>query len=64
MKANIEVRVQMMEHGITQYDLAKELSVTPSWVSRLLRNSLSPKDQKRIMSAIDKLSKEGKQCHE
>lgn len=64
MKANIEVRVQMMENGITQYDLAKELSITPSWVSRLLRKSLSPKDRKRIMSAIEKLSKEGKECHE
>lgn len=64
MKANIEVRVQMMEHGITQYDLAKELSVTPSWVSRLLRSNLSPKDRMRIMSAIEKLLKEEKQCHE
>lgn len=43
----------MMEQGITQYDLAKILGVTPSWVSRLLREKLSKENESRIITAIE-----------
>lgn len=52
MKRNMSIRVLMMELGITQYDLAKTLGVTPSWVSRLLRDDLSAENENRIKTAI------------
>ena len=52
MKRNMDIRVLMMEKGITQYDLAKALGVTPSWVSRLLRDDLTTENESRIKMAI------------
>lgn len=52
MKRNMDIRVLMMEKGITQYDLAKVLGVTPSWVSRLLRDDLTTENASRIKMAI------------
>lgn len=55
MKRNMSIRVLMMEQGITQYDLAEILGVTPSWVSRLLRENLSEENENRIKAAIEEI---------
>ena len=57
MKNNMAIRIAMMEQGITQFDLAEKLDVTPSWVSRLLRYPLSQENSERIRNAIEELSK-------
>lgn len=57
MKHNIGIRVLMMERGITQFDLAEVLKVTPSWVSRLLRGDLSEENENRIMDAIEMIER-------
>lgn len=57
MKNNMTIRIMMMERGITQFDLAEKLDVTPSWVSRLLRYPLSKENSERIRNAIEDLSK-------
>lgn len=57
MKNNIGVRVLMMERGITQYDLADALGVTPSWISRLLREKLSEENEERIATAIKEIER-------
>ena len=57
MKRNISIRVLMMEQGITQYDLAEILGVTPSWVSRLLRENLSEENENRIKTAIEAIER-------
>lgn len=57
MKRNMSIRVLMMEQGITQYDLAKILGVTPSWVSRLLRENLSEENENRIKTAIEEIER-------
>lgn len=57
MKRNVGIRVLMMEYGITQYDLAEQLGVTPSWISRLLRENLSEENKSRINSAIESIKR-------
>lgn len=57
MKRNMSIRVLMMEQGITQYDLAEILGVTPSWVSRLLRENLSEENENRIKTAIEEIER-------
>ena len=57
MKRNVGIRVMMMEYGITQYDLAEQLGVTPSWISRLLRENLSEENESRINSAIESIKR-------
>jgi len=57
MKRNVGIRVLMMEYGITQYDLAEQLGVTPSWISRLLRENLSEENESRINSAIESIKR-------
>lgn len=57
MKRNVGIRVLMMEYGITQYDLAEQLGVTPSWISRLLREDLSEENESRINAAIESIKR-------
>jgi len=57
MKRNVGIRVLMMEYGITQYDIAEQLGVTPSWISRLLRENLSEENESRINSAIESIKR-------
>lgn len=58
MKANMDVRVRMMKSGVTQYDLADTLGITPSWVSRLLRSELSTENTQKVMDAITRIETE------
>ena len=55
---NIDVRQIVSEGGLKYKDLAKELNISPEWLSRLMRNTLSAANKARIMNAIEKLSRE------
>jgi len=57
MKNNIDIRILMMQEGVTQYDLAEELGITASWVSRLLRSPLSVENRDKFLRAIERLTK-------
>lgn len=52
---NIDVRVLVSDHGLKYKDIADKLNVTPEWLSRLLRNDLTPENKIRIMGAIEDL---------
>lgn len=56
---NIDVRVLVSDHGLKYKDIADKLNVTPEWLSRLLRNELTPENKIRIMGAIEELMNEG-----
>lgn len=56
MKNNIDIRILMMREGVTQYDLAEELGITASWVSRLLRSPLSAENRDKFLRAIERLT--------
>ena len=58
MKSNMDIRILMMQNGITQYDMAEELGITASWVSRLLRTPLSLEKKEIFVEAINRLAKE------
>lgn len=58
MKKNMDVRILMMQKGITQYDVGEELGITASWVSRLLRTPLSAEKKEMFVKAINRLAKE------
>ena len=55
---NIDVRQIVSEGGLKYKDLAKEMNISPEWLSRLMRNTLSASNKARIMEAIEKLSRE------
>lgn len=52
---NIDVRILVSDHGLKYKDIADKLNVTPEWLSRLLRNDLTPENKIRIMGAIENL---------
>lgn len=56
-KANMKIRVAMMEHGLTQYDLAKLLGLSEMTMYRRLRDELPEKVQDAIITKIEEASK-------
>lgn len=50
---NISIRVAMMIHGLTQWDVAKSLGVSESTFYRMMRDELPEDEQKRIVSLIE-----------
>ena len=52
---NIDIRVLVSDHGLKYKDIADKLNVTPEWLSRLLRNDLTPENKIRITRAIEDL---------
>ena len=50
---NISIRVAMMTHGLTQWDVAKSLGVSESTFYRMMRDELPEDEQKRIVSLIE-----------
>lgn len=52
---NLDIRIAVKESGLTYKAIAKEIGVTPEWLCRLMRADLSPENQIRIMTAIDRL---------
>ena len=52
---NLDIRIAVKESGLTYKAIAKEIGVTPEWLCRLMGAVLSPGNQLRIMTAIDRL---------
>ena len=55
---NVDIRMMVSESKLKYKDVAKEIGISPEWLSRLLRFTLSPENKLRITEAIDRL-KEG-----
>lgn len=45
------------ETGLKYKDIADELNITPEWLSRLMKDTLTTDNKVRIMGAIEKLTK-------
>ena len=54
---NLDIRMLVSDSGLKYKDVADELNITPEWLSRLLRNNLTPENKIRIMGAIERLTK-------
>lgn len=52
---NIDVRVLVCESGLTYKDIAAELGITPEWLSRLMRYTLTFENKKLITEAVQRM---------
>ena len=52
---NLDIRMLVSDHGLKYKDVADEMNITPEWLSRLLRNNLTPENKIRILKAIRQL---------
>lgn len=53
MTKNKRIRMKLVEHELTQYDLSKLLGVSEMTVYRKLRDELSKEEQDRIIQIIE-----------
>lgn len=51
-KANLKVRLAIMEHSLTQWEVAKILGVSETTFYRLMRDELPEEKQDDIINAI------------
>ena len=63
---NLDIRLLVSDSGLKYRDVADELNISPEWLSRLLRNDLTPENKIRIMGAIERLQRgaEQRECPE
>lgn len=54
---NLDIRMLVSETGLRYKDVAREMSVSREWLSRLLRNDLTSANKVRILGAIERLTK-------
>lgn len=54
---NLDIRMLVSETGLKYKDIADEMNISPEWLSRLMRNTLTIDNKVRIMGAIEKLTK-------
>lgn len=54
--ANIDIRIRMVTAGVKLYEVARELGMADSSLSRKLRCELSEAETDRIMAAIERLA--------
>lgn len=54
---NLDIRMIVSEKGLKYKDIADEMNISPEWLSRLMRNTLTTDNKVRIMGAIEKLTK-------
>lgn len=54
---NLEIRMLVSDCNLKYRDIAKEIGISPEWLSRLLRKELSPENEDRILKAIEVLEK-------
>lgn len=57
---NLDIRMSVSDGGLKYKDIADELNITPEWLSRLMRSTLTSENKDRIMKAVEKLAKEKK----
>lgn len=61
---NLEVREAIKRARLFGYEVAAALGMSETSFSRKLRQELSSEEKVRVLATIDKLSKEGRACHE
>lgn len=61
---NLEVREAIKRARLFGYEVAAALGMSETSFSRKLRQELSSEEKVRVLATIDKLSKEGRSCHE
>ena len=54
---NLDIRMIVSEKGLKYKDIADEMNISPEWLSRLMRNTLTIDNKVRIMGAIERLKK-------
>lgn len=54
---NLDIRMMVSENGLKYKDVAAEMNVSPEWLSRLLKNDLTPENKIRVMRAVERLTK-------
>ena len=55
---NLELRLMVSDAGLTYKRIAKQLGVTPEYLSRCMRFELKPEMRERIMTAIEELRRD------
>lgn len=55
---NIDLRIEVSDAHVTYREIAKELGITPEWLSALMRTELSAFNRERITKAVHKLKGE------
>lgn len=56
---NIEVRMMVSDAGVTYKAIAKELGITNTWLSTIMRYELSEFNRERITQAVKNLQAGG-----
>lgn len=56
---NIEVRMMVSDAGVTYKAIAKELGITNTWLSAIMRFELSEFNRERITQAVKNLQAGG-----
>ena len=54
---NIDIRMTVSDLGILYKDLAAQMGISRVWLSKLMRDELSPANRERILAAIQELQK-------
>lgn len=52
---NLDIRLMVMESGLTYKAIAEEIGIHRGHLSRLMRTRLSPENRVRIITAIDRI---------
>ena len=55
---NLDVRVMVSDSGLKYKAIAKELGISPEWLSKLMKHTLTVDNRARIIAAIKKLKGE------
>lgn len=56
---NLNIRMIVGESGVTYRQIANEIGLSPTYLSRIMSKPLSTKNQIRIMTAIRKIKSGG-----
>ena len=52
---NLDIRMLVSDSGLKYKDIADEMNITPEWLSKLMRHTLTTDNKIRIYHAINAL---------
>lgn len=52
---NLDIRMIVAENGLRYKDIAKVIGISPEWLSKLMRETLTIENRLRILGAIERL---------
>lgn len=61
MQKNIEIRMELLKSGFCQWQLARELNIAESQMSRMLRFELEAEEKERLLHAISEMKRKREQ---